>query len=164
MSKKLRQEDCTPIPKDNPIERKKRNNTSKPKKKKKTNLQKKKDKVNSKYWRNKADEYWKEYIHKRGECAVNNKDCKGNLEAHHLISRSQAVTRHKPVNGILLCSNHHKFSVKCSPHKGPVGFSIWLKENKPARYNFVETNRYLTGEKVDYKAACERFERIKENG
>ena len=164
----LNLEDCTRVafPKPKPMERKKLSNQSGPnkkvKKKVKSALQKRKDNDNSKYWKKKADDCWRDYIHKAGICAVNNEDCSDKLEAHHLISRSQVLARHKPINGILLCSEHHKFSTKLSPHKGPVGFTIWLENNRPEQFEFVATNRYLTGEKVNYREVVERFERLED--
>lgn len=152
---KLKKGDCVPIPKPDKMVKKKdwptKAETLK-KNLKKSKLQKRKDNSKGNYWKKKADKAWGEVVHlQNNHCAVNNWHCKGNLEAHHLISRSNILTRHKLINSILLCSHHHKFSVACSPHKGPIGFSIWLKKNRPEQFDFVEKNKYLTGEKVNYE-------------
>jgi len=129
----------------------------KKRKKKKKTLAEKKALVNSDYWLKKADDEWKRIIHnKYGECLINNEDCEGSLEAHHLISRRKGITRHDPANGVLLCSNHHKWSVTCSPHGGPIGFSDFLKGNFPDKYHYVLTNQWTNG-KHNYREAYERL-------
>jgi len=121
------------------------------------NLKQKKKKPNSKYWRSKADALWGSIIHsKYGECLINDEHCHGRLEAHHLISRGKGVTRHDLNNGVLLCTNHHKFSIQCSPHMGQIGFADWLKENQPEKYHYFLTNRWRN-EKHNYREACERL-------
>jgi len=118
----------------------------------KSALQKRKDNPRSGYWKKKADAAWGEYMHKRFDsCAICRK--KTNLEAHHLISRSNVLTRHLPINGIILCSNHHKFDVQISAHKGPIGFSNWMIDNRKEQVDFVTQNRFKTGEKAHYEAS-----------
>lgn len=130
------------------------------KRKKKSNLQKKKDNPKSTYWRTRADKLWGEYMHTlHTECFIKDGNCKGTLEAHHLISRSNALTRHNPLCGIILCSWHHKFSKTCSPHAGPIGFSAYLQDHYPERYNWVLENQFKTG-KPDYEAAYEILEML----
>ena len=118
----------------------------------KSKLQKKKDNPRSGYWKKKADKAWAELIHSTERCAVGNY-CAGNLEAHHLISRSNVLTRHEPLNGILLCSKHHKFDKFCSPHMGPLGFADWLQHNRPEQSEYVLSHRFNSGEKPDYEKA-----------
>jgi len=119
------------------------------KRKKKSALQRKKDNDNSTYWRVKADKEWARLIHSSGRCLIGH-ECAGNLEAHHLISRSVTTTRHNPLNGVLLCSKHHKFDRKCSPHMGPLGFAEFLRNTHIDKYEFAAQNRYKTG-KPNYK-------------
>jgi hypothetical protein len=118
----------------------------------KSALQKKKDNPRSKYWQTKADDLWKLIIHDRGRCAVGNDDCSSKLEAHHLISRGNKSTRHCIENGILLCCNHHKFSVKLSAHKAPLAFSEWLEDNDPDTYEWCSKNKWKAS-KYDYEKA-----------
>jgi hypothetical protein len=132
------------------------------KKKGKTVLQKKKDNSNSLYWRNKADKEWGKLIHLLYYgCAVDNGECKGKLEAHHLISRSRIITRHDPNNGILLCSHHHRFSKFISPHGAPMAFSEWLMASDPDRWAWLSANKYATG-KYNHKESYERLIKLVE--
>jgi len=133
-------------------------------KKKKSKLQKRKDNCKSKLWLRKADILWSNCIHLKHEhtCAVGNGDCKGNLEAHHLITRNHRNTRHEITNGILLCSLHHLYSTELSPHGGPVGFGIWMEENRPEQWDWVIKNRWRTKQELDYKKATEDLTEIKE--
>ena len=130
------------------------------KRKKKSALQKKKDSPNSKYWKNKADKEWGRVIHLQGCCMIGDK-CKGNLEAHHLISRSNITTRHNILNGVLLCSLHHKFSKDCSPHMAPIQFSEFLRVHHPEKIVWVMHHRYETG-KPNYKESYEKLVQITE--
>ena len=124
--------------------------------KKKSNLQKKKDNPASTYWKTKSDKLWGLIIHAvYDSCAVND-GCAGNLEAHHLISRSCTMTRHAISNGILLCSKHHKFSQHLSAHMAPMAFAEWLQENDPDRYDWCSRNKWKTG-KPDYEKAYGRL-------
>ena len=129
-------------------------------KKKKSNLQKRKDNSGSKLWKNKADKAWGLCIHTvYSGCAVGI-GCAGNLEAHHLISRSHVLTRHMRINGILLCTKHHKYDIKLSPHGGPVGFVAWLQYNRPEQFAWVRDNKYLTGQKPDYEARYNELRKV----
>jgi hypothetical protein len=129
---------------------------AKPKRKPKSALQKRKDNVRSGYWKKKADALWGRVIHSRGCCAVSNGDCSGNLEAHHLITRANVMTRHCIDNGILLCSTHHKFSPWLSAHKAPLAFAEWLMQTMPDTAKWCSDNKYKTG-KPDYREAYEHL-------
>jgi hypothetical protein len=132
---------------------------------KKSKLQKRIDNPNSSYWRSKADLAWGKMIHAAfGEkCAVNNSECKGKVEAHHLCGRNPVV-RHNPDLGILLCTIHHKFSQTCSPHGGPAGFFVWLSSNFAfkqtlcAQYYRGELKRVFTS----YQDAAEKLSILNE--
>jgi len=126
----------------------------------KQTLKQRKKNVRSKYWKTRADAAWGELIHRRNECAVG-VGCAGNLEAHHLISRSNVCQRHDPENGILLCSKHHKFDPKLSAHKAPMAFSEWVQNNLPEAWAYCSENKYKIG-KADYKAAYERLLKVLE--
>jgi len=127
-------------------------------KKDRSKLQIKRDNPNSKLWKNKADKAWGAYQHHfKRECLVcGNSHSK--LDAHHLIGRARTMTRHDPLNGVILCSYHHTHSVECSPHAGPIGFSEFLRENYPEKIDYVLKNQHLTG-KSDYR---ESYELLKE--
>lgn len=119
----------------------------------KSKLQQKKDNPKSTYWRNRADKLWGAVIHaKYDRCAVESPCCKGNLEAHHLISRSNGATRHSIENGILLCSKHHKFDQLLSAHKAPLAFSEWFMTTYPERWEWHSKHKWAMGT-VDYENA-----------
>jgi hypothetical protein len=131
------------------------------KRKKKSKLQKKRENPNSKLWLNKADKAWSELIRLEGTCAVN-KGCSGNLEAHHLITRANRITRHEYLNGICLCSLHHTFSHEMSAHGSPLAFGEWLKTNRPKHYYFALKNRFKTDEKPNYQESYEDITKLLE--
>jgi len=109
----------------------------------------------SHYWLKKADTAWGQYVHAHfSRCAVNNADCAGRLEAHHLINRAIKASRHDPANAILLCSVHHKFSNHLSPHGAPLEFAEWLRVNLLEKWEWVQQNKNNWKTiKADYKQA-----------
>ena len=118
-----------------------------------TALEKRKRNGRSPYWRIRADKLWGRLIHRGNHCAVHNGDCKGKMEAHHVISRRISILRHSINNGILLCSYHHKYSLRLSPHQGQVGFTAWMIENRPEQWTWAQEHKWDMG-RPDYKAAC----------
>ena len=73
-----------------------------------------------------ASHYFRIEVYKRDNyrCKINNKDCKGQLEAHHILSwRDYPELRYDINNGITLCQFHH-------PHK-------WEEEKRLSPY-FME--------------------------
>jgi len=84
---------------------------------------------------------WGQEIHAAGCCAVNNRDCSGPLEAHHLIGRGHKAFKDDPRNGLLLCWAHHHGS-KLSPHGAPKAFREWLKINRPEQHTWVQENKW----------------------
>jgi len=121
----------------------------------KSPLQKKKDNPRSKYWKTKADKLWGELIHRNKTCLIGI-GCKGNLEAHHLITRSRVLTRHSPENGVLLCSLHHKFSTDISAHMAPIEFSLYLIGSHPEKIAWVTKNKHNMGQ-PDYIQAYDKL-------
>jgi len=83
---------------------------------------------------------WGQEIHAAGCCAVNNRDCSGPLEAHHILRRHRHATRNDPRGGILLCQYHHRG--KQSAHHTPRWFMAWLAKNRPEQAAWVEANRW----------------------
>lgn len=125
---------------------------------KKSKLQKRKDDHNSRLWRNKADRQWREAVVLLwgGKCAVCG--CNGG-QAHHLIPRQMGSHRHEPLNGILLCSSHHKFSFELSPHKAPVAFFKWLIDNHPDAWEWVSIQAPSRRDGITMKERYERLQR-----
>ena len=84
--------------------------------------------------RNKLDKQWREKIRLRDKtCQICHKRGK-RLNAHHLVSRSNAKFRHDLDNGILLCPFHHMFSREISAHKGSFAFMIWFINHKNKQF------------------------------
>lgn len=85
----------------------------------KNSLQNKKKQVKKE--RNKKDKEWRTRVLEQ----YNNKcflcDKTDRLNAHHIIPREFKETRHDTLNGIALCSLHHKFGM-FSAHKNPLWF------------------------------------------
>ena len=88
--------------------------------------------------RNKADKLWKTGIRTEfcGKCAVCGSERLVNC--HHLLPREMAEYRHQPINGITLCPLHHKYSRLLSAHKNSLAFAVWLKDNHPSRWQWVQ--------------------------
>ena len=72
-------------------------------------------------WRRIVVRNWK------GKCAVCGRTAAGTkLNAHHLIPRNgHLATMYEPLNGMLLCYDHHMGS-DLSPHLAPLAFVPWL--------------------------------------
>jgi len=138
-----------------------KNNTSiKVKKKglKKSKLQKSKENVRSGYWKKKAMAMWGKYTHfMHPSCIVCGTT--ENLNAHHLISRSNVMLRNHPENCAMLCVNHHLYDNKISAHQAPLGFIRFLEKNHPEMIAFMEENQNVTGV-PDYKADYEILEAL----
>lgn len=65
---------------------------------------------------------WNSKIKERDEynCRIRNKDCKGKLEAHHILPWSKfPELRYKLNNGITLCRFHHPLGVRHSLQLSP---------------------------------------------
>lgn len=110
-------------------------------------LQKKKNNSNSGYWKKKADKARGAYMHHFFRtCMVCGKSAnETKLDDHHLVSRSNVFLRHSIENQAMLCFYDHKHNPVCSPHAGPIGFTIFLQENYPDKYQWVIENQHKTG-------------------
>jgi hypothetical protein len=67
--------------------------------------------------------FWRKSVWERDEykCKINNKDCKGRLEAHHILNWADCPElRYEVNNGITLCLAHHprkrELEAKLSPY------------------------------------------------
>jgi hypothetical protein len=110
----------------------------------------------SEYWQKKTDRLWRTLITRAGCCAYCGTTM--HLEAHHLISRINSLTRHKVECGLCLCRYHHLYSSTISPHRHPKEFTKWLKKNMPEKYWWLQKNRHLrTCTKIDFKDAYEEL-------
>lgn len=58
------------------------------------------------------------------KCKINNKDCEGQLEAHHILPwRDHPELRYETNNGITLCHRHHP-----RKRKEEISFSTFFQE------------------------------------
>lgn len=111
------------------------------------------------YWLKQADSAWGKLIHAMYPvCCVGNEDCKGSVEAHHLISRQIRCVRHLPENGVCLCAYHHRWSPHLSPHMGPIGFAEWLQEERPEQYEWYREHRYTWSKNYNYRDSFVRLQ------
>jgi hypothetical protein len=126
---------------------------------------KKKEKKASSYttFQTKADTRWREEIHKiwKDKCAICPKT--NNLNCHHYIGRRNKSTRWYRLNGILLCSGHHKLLPQ-SAHESPEWFrnkmiellgesflkDITLQANKDWDKNKESVFKHLNWERNSY--------------
>jgi len=108
---------------------------------------------NSKYWDNKCMGVWRDLVRMLHDytCPLNGFDkddeCKGPLQAHHIITKRRRATRHDPRNGLLVCSKHHTFSTVRSPHGGPAGFFAWFRRAMPERHIWIQDNLHKEWDK-----------------
>jgi hypothetical protein len=81
--------------------------------------------------------YWAYGVKKRdlGKCRMSNKDCKGQLEAHHILNWVEyPELRYDVNNGITLCLNHHPHGREKEKLMSPY-FQELILENKNYVYN-----------------------------
>ena len=79
---------------------------------------------------------WARAIRSMGFCEVNG--CLSErINAHHILDRTRYPEfKTDMLNGVCLCSFHHKFG-KLSAHRNPLWFTDWLKTNKPLKYKWA---------------------------
>jgi hypothetical protein len=102
----------------------------------------------SKHYRKLAQSAWHQWIHLRFRetCAFHFRhDCSGPLECHHTIPKTVRSLRYHPLNGLLLCSHHHKYCTEVSPHAAPLNFLSLFCSLYPALYDFYRSNRWSIG-------------------
>ena len=113
----------------------------------------------SPHYKTKASKLWGAYMHLAKRACLVCGTTEQPLEAHHLIPKRRDATRNDPENGVMLCPKHHRGSVFCSPHAGPLGFKIFLKKNYPEKSRWIGNNRSTIG-RADYKADCELLQEL----
>jgi hypothetical protein len=111
--------------------------------------------------RREMDKLWSQYIHLkfRERCVVDSPECRGPLNAHHLISRSVLHLRGNEMNGVLLCALHHIFSKRMSAHGAGVIFGQWLRLFMSEYDKWIALNKN-TCAKPDYAAAIVRLKQL----
>lgn len=80
-----------------------------------------------------ADRLAAQIVHARPRCEMGSQPdayCSGALEQHHARGRLKAY-RWRTESHLLLCANHHRWSVYCSAHGAPRAFREWMEKNKP---------------------------------
>lgn len=101
----------------------------------------------SKYWRKKAIRVWGRIVLKRANYTC----CKCGKQAtdpHHLLTKGAYLNYAVSLeNGIALCRGCHMFH-KGSAHGDPEAFTDWLKENRPAQWEWVQSARMLNKKRV----------------
>jgi len=60
------------------------------------------------------------------------------LNAHHIISKVNKKLRLDIMNGISLCSKHHRFSFEISAHQNPFAFFLWFMNNKKEQFEYLK--------------------------
>lgn len=103
---------------------------------------------NSRTWKKKADNAWKEQVHATGYCEKCEADgvtsSHKRLNAHHIIVCTRLRYRHDLSNGILLCTWHHKFDPTFAPHADSFSnqkFLDWLEQERPGQFQWYEENK-----------------------
>ena len=96
----------------------------------------------STYWLKKCDRLFGKIFHsqRQVDCVIGI-GCGGKSEMSHLIGRYNYLYRWDLENVIPLCSYHHRYSREMSAHFQPAKFYLWLQENMPKTWEFVELNR-----------------------
>ena len=83
------------------------------------------------------DKIWSDAVKSRDNqfCQVCNRAIElVRLNAHHLIPREFIQWRWSVDNGMTLCVHCHTLG-KCSAHKNPIWFFLWLHKNKPDTFH-----------------------------
>ena len=121
-------------------------------------LKQKKADPNSKYWRDRADEIWRDDIREVGECEIcgikgSPRQSDGklvvDLEAHHVIKKGPPVWRekfrHDRTNGICICTKHHsKWQKDIGPHgseDAQFEWWKWVKRERSGVFQWYEEHK-----------------------
>ena len=72
------------------------------------------------------------YVNKKG------KTLKRVIHAHHIIPKEVNEFVYDVMNGISLCSTHHKYCKEISAHKNSLAFIVWLESYRPEQYNYLK--------------------------
>ncbi len=104
-----------------------------------------------------CDNLWADLIKKAwgGGCAVCGKSYQ--LNAHHIITRSNKQLRWDIKNGIALCPQHHTLSSRLSAHKTPDDFIAWFQKNYAATYDYLQSRKQEKPKKQDMDSMYEEL-------
>lgn len=80
----------------------------------------------------------------------------GNLNAHHIETRSIKSLRFCLENGISLCAGCHVFNHKFSAHKTPEEFKRWFKNRYTLRWEIIKKRKR---EHLSERDAVEEFKK-----
>ena len=69
-------------------------------------------------------------------CGKNENQCR--LNSHHIIGRTNRMTRWDLRNGCCLCTQHHKFG-KQSAHEDAPWFDEWLQKYRKKDYEYINS-------------------------
>lgn len=68
----------------------------------------------------------------------------GNLQAHHVVTRSNKNLRWDILNGVCLCMEHHTLSSEFSAHKKPAKFKEWFINHRGIEvYEDIQRKKWL---------------------
>jgi len=119
---------------------------------------------NSATWKKKADNLWGEIIRQVGHCEVCGST--GQLNAHHIISRTRLRFRHDLSYGVCLCVRCHSFNADISPHQDMYGagnFQSWLSKQRSGQWRWFLRNCHDKRKpELTYKQSYEELKEIKD--
>ena len=124
--------------------------------------QKKRPNNRSDHYKAKALRLWYKWMHLAKRACLIDGCAGGDLEAHHLITKAQEITRNDPENGVMLCSFHHRGSLLLSAHNGTFQFKRHLKKHYPDKHKYLYTNQHRPG-RADFKSDCELLQELIDN-
>lgn len=91
----------------------------------------------------KEDKEWAKAVKDRDEWKCVICGSKERLNAHHIIVRENHETKLDIQNGITICPKHHFFCRQISAHNNPLGFFMWLENNRPEQLAYLKTKMEL---------------------
>lgn len=119
----------------------------------------------------KLDKQWSTLVKVRAKykcevCGKNGNQCR--LNSHHIIGRTNRMTRWDLKNGCCLCTQHHKFG-KQSAHEDAPWFDEWLQKYRKEDYDYVNSikntiKKWKPSDKEDlieeYKIKIKEYEKV----
>ena len=93
-----------------------------------------------------ADKLFSEIIRKKGACQMCGKT--SNLQAAHIVTRSNLHLRYDFNNALCLCSGCHLFKW----HKEPLWAVMWFQNVYPKEYKYLMKEKDKVAVYMDYEA------------